>query len=67
MVPHSPATIHRPSGETAENELLLASQDSSAGWKLKGVRVIANGNTIYNNQSINRWLEDDHRTWEDSF
>lgn len=33
------------------------------GWKLKGVEVQVNGATIYNNQSINQWLEDDHRTW----
>jgi hypothetical protein len=39
----------------------------AGGWKLKGVRVIANGSTIYNNQSINRWLEDDDRTWIDNF
>jgi hypothetical protein len=28
--------------------------------------VIANGNTIYNNQGINKWLEDDGRAWFDS-
>ncbi len=31
------------------------------GWKLKGLKLIVNGNTIYNNQSINKWLEDDNR------
>jgi len=35
----------------------------AGGWRLKGVEVIVNGSTIYNNQSINRWLEDDQRTW----
>jgi hypothetical protein len=39
----------------------------SGGWKLKGVRVTVNGSTVYNNQSINKWLEDDDRTWSDSF
>jgi len=38
----------------------------AGGWKLKGVQVIANGNTIYNNQGINKWLEDDDRAWSDS-
>lgn len=38
----------------------------AGGWKLKGVELIVNGTTIYNNQSINRWLEDDHRTWSAS-
>jgi len=38
----------------------------AGGWKLKGVEVIVNGTSIYNNQSINRWLEDDDRTWSAS-
>ena len=38
----------------------------AGGWKLKGVQVIVNGTTIYNNQSINKWLEDDDRTWSGS-
>jgi hypothetical protein len=37
------------------------------GWKLKGVELIVNGATIYNNQSINQWLEDDTRTWSAVF
>jgi len=32
------------------------------GWYLKGVTVRLNGTTIASNRSINRWLEDDHRT-----
>lgn len=39
----------------------------AGGWKLKGVELIVNGSTLYSNQSINQWLEDDHRTWSDSF
>jgi PLAT/LH2 domain-containing protein len=38
----------------------------AGGWKLKGVQLIVNGTTIYNNQSINKWLEDDDRTWSAS-
>ena len=38
----------------------------AGGWRLKGVEVIVNGSTIYSNQSINRWLEDDQRTWSAS-
>ena len=34
----------------------------AGGWKLKGLELVANGNTIYGNQSISRWLEDDDRT-----
>jgi hypothetical protein len=35
----------------------------AGGWKLKGIEIVANSSTIYSNQSINRWLEDDDRTW----
>lgn len=33
------------------------------GWKLKGLEIIVNGSSIYNNQSINKWLEDNDRDW----
>jgi len=39
----------------------------AGGWKLKGVKVIANGATIFNDQSINKWLEDDDRSWSASW
>lgn len=35
----------------------------AGGWRLKGLRIDVNGTTIYNNQSINKWLEDDDRDW----
>jgi hypothetical protein len=38
----------------------------AGGWKLKGVQISANGNVIYNNQAINKWLEDDDRVWSAS-
>jgi hypothetical protein len=39
----------------------------AGGWKLKGVEILANGTTVFNTQSINKWLEDDDRTWTASF
>lgn len=39
----------------------------AGGWKLGGIRIVANGGTIYDNQAINRWLEDDDRSWSASF
>ena len=36
---------------------------SNGGWRLGGLRIIANGQEIYNNQQINQWLEDDNRDW----
>jgi len=35
----------------------------AGGWKLKGIRIIVNENTIYDNQSIDTWLVGDSRTW----
>lgn len=39
----------------------------AGGWRLKGVSITANGGSVYDNQAINRWLEDDTRTWSDTF
>ncbi|HET9057270.1 MAG TPA: PLAT/LH2 domain-containing protein [Chitinophagaceae bacterium] len=41
-----------------------SSDGIAGGWKLKGVKLIVNDIVVYNNQSINRWLEDNHRVWE---
>jgi hypothetical protein len=35
----------------------------AGGWKLGGLRVYLDGVLAYSNNGINRWLEDDHRTW----
>lgn len=35
----------------------------AGGWKLGGIKVWVNGRLVYANQRIERWLEDDHRTW----
>ena len=35
----------------------------AGGWKLGGVKLRVNGKVVYDNQGINRWLEDDNRTW----
>jgi hypothetical protein len=40
------------------------SRDGAAGgWYLGGVTVTVNGRIIATNRRINRWLEDDRRTW----
>ena len=36
---------------------------SSGGWRLGGIKVWANGRLVYANDAIDRWLEDDKRTW----
>lgn len=35
----------------------------AGGWKLCGVRLAVNGRVAYERQRIDRWLEDDRRTW----
>jgi len=35
----------------------------AGGWRLGGVKVIVNGRMLYENDAIERWLEDDHRTF----
>jgi hypothetical protein len=35
----------------------------SGGWKLAGIKVTANGNLIYYNPGINKWLENNTLTW----
>ena len=38
----------------------------AGGWKLKGLKLYVNNSVIYDNQSINKWLEDNDRTFSDS-
>jgi hypothetical protein len=35
----------------------------AGGWRLRGVKLVVNGRTLYHRDGIERWLEDDHRTW----
>lgn len=35
----------------------------AGGWRLGGIKVVVNGRTLYSNDNIERWLEDDHRTF----
>lgn len=40
-----------------------SSDGPAGGWRLGGVSVRVNGKVLYENTAINRWLEDNHRTW----
>lgn len=42
-----------------------SSDGAAGGWKLKGLKLKVNGSTLYDNQSINKWLEDNDRTFSD--
>jgi len=36
------------------------------GWKLDGLQITVNGNIIYDRRSLNRWLQDNNRTFIDN-
>lgn len=38
----------------------------AGGWKLKGLKLTVNGTVKYENNSINRWLEGNDRTFSDA-
>ncbi|MFN8173288.1 MAG: hypothetical protein U0R65_15670 [Candidatus Nanopelagicales bacterium] len=41
-----------------------SSDGVAGGWKLRGVKLMVNGRTVYERDGIERWLEDDHRVWK---
>jgi len=44
--------------------MILKSPDGSAGgWHVHGVRILADGVEIFNNQNHGKWLENNDRTW----
>ena len=43
---------------------IVKSPDGIAGgWKLKGLKILVNGEVFYSNQSINKWLNDEDLKW----
>lgn len=40
-----------------------ASDGAAGGYKLGGVTITINGRQVVNSQGIEKWLEDNHRTW----
>ena len=43
---------------------ILKSRDGVAGgWNLGGLKIIADDYVLYDNPSIDTWLEDDSRIW----
>ena len=40
-----------------------SSDGVGGGWRLRGVKLVVNGRTVYARDSIDRWLEDSQRTW----
>lgn len=50
-------------GDISRIQIEKSRDGVAGGWKLCGVRVTVNGRLAYSNERINRWLEDDKRTW----
>jgi CARDB len=44
-------------------ELEKSPDGIAGGWKLGGLEVFVNGREIYDNQHVDRWLEDNDLTW----
>ena len=50
-------------GDISRVQIEKSSDGVGGGWKLRGVKLVVNGRTLYARDGINRWLEDDRRTW----
>ncbi len=50
-------------GDLRQIQIEKSPDGVAGGWKLRGVKVIANGRQIYARDGIETWLEDNHRTW----
>ena len=50
-------------GDIDRVQIEKSSDGVGGGWKLRGVKLVVNGRTLYARDHIDRWLEDNHRTW----
>ncbi len=50
-------------GDIRQVQIEKARDGVAGGWRLGGVTLKVNGRVIYSNTAVNRWLEDDKRTW----
>jgi hypothetical protein len=50
-------------GDISQVTIEKSSDGPAGGWRLGGVSVSVNGKVLYANAAVNRWLEDDHRTF----
>lgn len=53
-------------GDIRHVEIAKSRDGVAGGWRLGGVKLVVNGRTLYRNDNIERWLEDDHRTFRAS-
>ena len=50
-------------GDIDRVQIEKSSDGVAGGWKLRGVKLVVNGRTLYERDGIEKWLEDDYRTW----
>ena len=50
-------------GDITRVQIEKARDGIAGGWRLAGVRLRVNGRVVYSNRRVDRWLEDDRRTW----
>jgi len=50
-------------GDISRVQIEKSSDGVGGGWRLRGVKLVVNGRALYSRDGIERWLEDDHRTW----
>jgi CARDB len=50
-------------GDIREVTIEKARDGIAGGWRLGGVKLFVNGRLLYSKRNINRWLEDDRRTF----
>ena len=50
-------------GDISRVQIEKSRDGAAGGWRLRGVKLVVNGRTLYARDGIERWLEDDHRTW----
>lgn len=53
-------------GDIRHVEIAKSRDGVAGGWRLGGIRLVVNGRTLYADDNIERWLEDDHRTFRAS-
>ncbi len=54
---------HLSVGEIERIQIEKSRDGAAGGWRLGGVRVWVNGRLVVADDRVNRWLEDDHRSW----
>ncbi len=50
-------------GDISRVQIEKSPDGAAGGWRLRSVKLVVNGRTLYGRNGIERWLEDDQRTW----